>query len=515
MIDILARFPRARASVTHTCAAGVRKLQQTHSWRLLVSRAMRGQGSQALDWEDSVGAKPFPADPSLSQLEVAKDPKLMREIFQTHLRHLNGRTYQVRECRIQHIRYRRGRPCILQYALCLVEPDTGCERSQWVTGWMHPGRRTQAIWEELRRTDLGLGVPNTSPSFAPFSYILDLDMLVQVCPHDRRLPALPLLMTELPSKLEPLLLTQFGHGNWRTQEWDIELIRYRTEVRATLRLTVHARDAATNRAQEKHFYAKVYAHEETGRRTYQALRALWGKASAGGEDFTVGKPITYLRDLRTLLQQEASGISLRDILLLEQEDEADEAVRKVARALATLHLGPVDGLRRHRLRDEAAALKRRGEFLQWACPRLGPDIEKIVNAMVASLKEVAPTPAHRDLKPEHILLNGDRLTLVDLDSFARADPVLDVASLLAFLTNMPLHARFPHDQRRVQAIEQTFAEEYFAHVPKAWRTRLPLHYAGAVLRLATSLSHEQTPGWSDKVEVLIEQANDSLAGRVW
>jgi aminoglycoside phosphotransferase (APT) family kinase protein len=48
---------------------------------------------------------------------------------------------------------------------------------------------------------------------------------------------------------------------------------------------------------------------------------------------------------------------------------------------------------------------------------------------VASLEKVPATLIHRDLNQDHILLAGDRLSLVDLDNFAAADPVLDVANV--------------------------------------------------------------------------------------
>ena len=78
--------------------------------------------------------------------------------------------------------------------------------------------------------------------------------------------------------------------------------------------------------------------------------------------------------------------------------------------------------------------KRRGDYnlesiLRWACPHLGAEIEETVGAVVASLEEVLPAPNHRDLKLDHILLDGDHTSLVGLDNFAAADPVLDVANV--------------------------------------------------------------------------------------
>jgi hypothetical protein len=207
-----------------------------------------------------------------------------------------------------------------------------------VSGSIYARGRTRQIFEKLQRSDLGQEIPDTSSIFAPFSYIPDLEMLVQVFPCNRRLPALPLLMAGPPRELEPLLIARFGSGDWQAEAWNIEPVRYRAELRATLRLTVGAQDAATNRTEEKRFYAKVYRNQEKGERTYQVLRKLWDRASAGGVDFTVGRPIAYLKNFRVLLQEEATGSTLKDILL--QGDQAIPAVRKTARALASLHLVP-------------------------------------------------------------------------------------------------------------------------------------------------------------------------------
>ena len=452
------------------------------------------------------GVEPFLADPALPGLVIAGDPEAMLDVFQRHLRSF-GRPHRLRYCRLSRVRYRRADRCVLQYTLGLVEPDTGRERSEWVTGVMHAGDRTRRIWDKLRSADLGR-IPHAFTTFEPFSFVPDLGMLVQAFPYDRRLPTLPLLMAGPPPELEPSLLARFGPGDWHAVAWNVEPIRYRAGLGATLRLTARARNPATGEARDGRFYVKIYRDEEEGEQTNRTLRAFW--EAADGEGFGVGRPIAYSGDLRALLQEEAPGVSLREILLRDREWPVP--TREAAAALAALHLSCAPTTRRHRSQDEVAAIERTGNLLRWSCPQLGERISAAVGAVTAGLGEAPTAPTHRDLKPEHILLNGDRPYLLDLDWFAEADPLLDCAGLLAGLASMPL--RFDVPRKRSQKAARAFAGEYFARVPRAWHDRFPVSYAGAVLKEAVGFFRRQEPGWPDKVAILVREAEDSLAGTV-
>ena len=452
----------------------------------------------------------FPADPGLPQLKDASDPELMRDLFRGHLSPLPGRVYHIQDCLLSWVRYLRGVRCMLQYTLRLVEPGTGRERSQWVTGVIYAEDRAERIWRKLRAAHPRQEAPQAFLTFEPVSFIPGLSMLVQVFPYDHRLPAVPLLMAGPPRDLESLFSTRCGRDDWGVDVWNIEPIRYRAGARAVLRYEAEIRDAATGGRKERRFYVKVCRGEE-GERTYQVLQALWKRAEAGGEGFTVGKPIAYLPNLHALLQEESPGTSLGEVLL--QDREIPLAARRIAQALATFNQDDVPTTRRHSREDEISDLKWVGNMLQWACPQLSAEVDRIIGAVVAGLEEVPPGPTHRDLKPDHLLLDGDRLALLDLDFLAEADPVLDPATLLAHLCSMPLRFPLPNDRARMAA--RTFAEEYFVHVPKAWRRRLPLHYAGAALKEAVGFFRRQDPQWCEKIAVMVGEARDSLAGRLW
>ena len=450
-------------------------------------------------------------DPSFPQLQVAGDPESMRGVFQEHLRPLNNKAYHVRDCRLSRIRYRRGNRCVLQYTLRLAAADTGSERIQWVTGVMYADDKTRRKWEKLR-VSYPKDVSEIISTFEPFSFIPELGMLVQVFPYDRRLPTLPLLIAEPLPELESPLLARFGPGSWRTELWNVEPVRYRAELGAALRLTVQGQDDATGKRIERRFYAKVYRDEGQGQQTHKVLRKLWSQAGANGEAFTVVRPVSYLSDFRALILEEAPGMTLEEILL--GESDPNQAVRRAAQALAAFNQGDAPArTREYLLADHEAVLERARRLLEWACPQMRLEVESIIEGVLGGLEEVPLGPTHRDLKPDHIFVDGERTIFIDLDSFAKADPVLDPAHLLARLAAMP--ALFPVPRQRARTAAREFAEEYFAHVPSTWQDRLPFHYAGTLLEVAHGFFRRQAPDWPDSIAGLVEEARASLAGGVW
>ena len=127
-----------------------------------------------------------------------------------------------------------GARCTLQYSLRLVEPRTGCKRNQWVTGVIYAEDRSRQIWKKLRAADPGQQIPEAFQTFEPVSFIPDLNMVVQVFPYDRRIPALPFMMAASPHDLGSLFFTPSRPGEWHADVWNIEPIWYRAGARAVL-----------------------------------------------------------------------------------------------------------------------------------------------------------------------------------------------------------------------------------------------------------------------------------------
>jgi len=224
----------------------------------------------------------------------------------------------------------------------------------------------------------------------------------------------------------------------------------------------------------------------------------------------VVRAIAYLDELRTLVLEEAAGTALQQLLVQGRDPEA--AVRVVARAVAAFNQDDLSIRRPHPLVEQFYDVKRASTLVQWACPELRAEAKAITAAVVGGLKEVPPAPIHRDLKPDHIFLEGDRVIFIDLDSVALGDPVRDPAHLFAHITARVGVDSLPQEQAHIAA--SAFVEEYFAHAPDAWRKQFPLHCAGALIEVAGGIFKRQEPHWAEKVAACVEAAQSALSGEL-
>lgn len=443
----------------------------------------------------------LPLDVDLPGLQAAWDPTHMRNLFEGVLRPRGGARFDIVDCRLSGFRYRQGTRAIILYALRLRGEVGGPTVEQWITGTIYPGKRAKRRYRRITTEVEQMSLPSSLP-FAPVDFVPELNMLVQLFPVDRYLPTLPALAAGPPPELEAKLLETFGPGRWQVKCRNVAPVRYRASFGATLRYTLEAQETVTGRRLSKSFYAKVY--RDSGMQTYKLLSSVAQQTASG--DFDAVRPLVYLNDLRTVVLHAAPGKSL-DLALLDGRPVA-EASALVASALASMHQGnlQVDG---YRSRDDVMhRVHRATTLIHWACPELGPALRDITAALDARLGEQPRHPAHLDAKPEHIFLDGDRVTLIDLDSCSLGDPVHDPASLVARLQALPHLSSMTEAAARVAA--GALVDSYFDRVPTAWRTRLGPAYACAALKVALFFVQHQRAGWRVPTTTFVSRAGRAL-----
>lgn len=444
----------------------------------------------------------FPEDPDVPQLSVATNPTLMLEMFRSHLKPVSGKVFHIDACTPFRFRCRQaGSRHVLQYTLRVTELSTGRCWNQWVTCLLYAdggnARRFEAMKDQVRDT----GIPESAMTFAPVEYIPSLQMIVEVYPYDRKLRSLGRVVDGAVQGLDASLLGRLGPGDWRVEERRVEPTRYRTEFGAAFRYTIRGHDTISARNENVRCYLKVYRNEH-GAHTSQILQSLSATMRGGETRYSVVEPISYFSELRTLAIEEAPGISLTQVLLTKP-DPSDE-LKQVARAVAGLNQDELPLRRRHLLADQLAEVERASALVKWACPQLQDMVQGIYDAVVEGTDEGGPAPIHGDLKPDHIFLSGERVTFIDLDWAAMADPLLDPAQLIAYIKGrVGLDSISPE---RTEAARTTFVEEYFRLVPESWQRRFPLHCASALLEVAAGIFRRQEISWPEKIEAVISAA---------
>jgi hypothetical protein len=441
----------------------------------------------------------FPIDSKLPELAVAANPRAMRDVF-ARLFVAEAVPFAVEDCRISRIRYRQHTRCFVQYALTLRNTATGESTEQWASGTMYAedGRAARLWHESASRTDCQWRF-----QIAPAGFVPELRMAIDFFPHDRKLPHATRLTNARDARLDEAVLRAFGAGAWTIARWIAEPVRYREHLALVVRYTVDAIERRSGAEAQKTFFVKTYPDGDQPRRVYQQLCTLARHAASSSIGVRVDAPTACLDHLNALLIERTTGRPLDDLLTHGDDAAVDAAICETARALATFNQSDAPTPRIYTAENHRSAIVRAERVLRSACPELADLLSAIVREVSAGLSDTLARPTHRDMKPEHVLLEPSGPAFIDLDSCAAADPVLDPALMLARFTAL---AGRGGDAARLHRARALFAREYFAHVPADWRQRLRPYYAGALLEVAAGIFHRQEDAWRPRVAALADAA---------
>lgn len=452
-----------------------------------------------------------------SDQALLQDAEGMRAFLQGQLRSAEGTVFDIRSCEIDYIRQSATRN-VVQYTLGLGWNDAAETSSQIVTVVSYGGDRTQKQWLRLMQGDPKARKPVGPLALLPVAYVPEFDLLLQVFPYDSRLPGLVDLING-SSDIFASLLVDADTGYWEAESWDAEVLRYRPDMRAMVRLDIEARQRKTGNLARRRGYAKVYREGQDGSQAFRLQRALWERTQDGEGGFAVAQPVIYIESMRTLLVKEASGERLLQVVRRRGPAEAEDAIRSAARAVAGMHqvalpegLLPVGQMEKQaQLADVAAGLAKKA-------PVQAAAIEELVAAIGQAMEDAPVAPTHFDLKQGHILLNGGLATILDFDKMALGNPLVDVANLAATLSAEREGSQV-RTERRADLLE-AFVDEYFAYAPEGWRAQFPANFALAALLEAGTTGRGQRgraelDDRAGRVVSALMQAQRALGGELW
>jgi hypothetical protein len=451
--------------------------------------------------------------------EITVDPVQMQEILARALLPTAGSTVEVSECRVVSSRQHDGAGATVivarrnrdesqgsvLYDLTLIDRKSGETSERRVTGLSLGGMRTRRLWESTRAS-----VPADDQLSAghlrPYAYVPELDLLLQVFPNDIRLPAVARLIPGADAEIAAALAGGLGPGEWQVTSWTAETIQYRPDIRAIIRLDIQFADEASGQQIDTRYYAKVYREAEPARLAFHVQSEIYDAVQRAGAGVSVAKPTAYIAGLNTTITSAIPGTSLS--MLIREGGDVETAARSAARAMAAFHqLHASVPLRSSE--EDLRHLRDAQDVLHSRRPDLDGQVTTIIDAVADSLATAPSQLVHGDLKPEHFLIDGNMVGLIDLDFSALADPITDVAYLMTLLGRLEERSRRWGEAAGVA--RRAFLDEYFLHVPASWRTRLGVHHAMMSVQKAGSLSQQAAPnGEEDLVASIISEGQALL-----
>jgi Phosphotransferase enzyme family len=339
---------------------------------------------------------------------------------------LNGALAGLERCRPLYARYRPGRRLLVLYELDLDGASTLAHLTMV--------RRPEKLWGRI----VAAGLADRARRVPELGGVLEL------FPADVGLPGLAGAMARGPA----------------------ELVRYKPGRRAVLRYD----DA----------YGKLRAD------TAGALHVALGRQLIE-LGIPTPAPLAYLPELRMTLHEELRGTRLAEL----RGPELETWMEPVAEALAQLHATTVPGLPAHSMEQELEDLRAAADTAAALLPYRRADVEALLARLVASLAAWPPGTAtiHGSFHDDQVLVGDDGVSLLDLDSAAVGEPLLDVGHFASYLA----------------AAGETAARERFLAACGA-PPGASLFEAAALLRWSSLPFRNLEPDWPAAVERRLDLA---------
>ena len=194
--------------------------------------------------------------------------------------------------------------------------------------------------------------------------------------------------------------------------------------------------------------------------TFQLQKVLWNNGFGGDELDTVRvpEPVGIIPDLHLWLQRKVPGQSAS---LLLAGAGSEDLPRRIARAINEIHQANVPATRRHTISDELHILQERLCIVEGLHPEWSTRLKKIYSdceRLSRLITDPKNTYIHRDFYPEHVLVDGEFLYLLDFDLYCAGDPGLDMGNFIGHLTEQALRTR--RNPEAFRAVEKELEDRF-------------------------------------------------------
>lgn len=244
-------------------------------------------------------------------------------------------------------------------------------------------------------------------------------------------------------------------------------------------------------------YAKAYT-DRLGLYSYEALRALWTDGFGPRSSHHVPEPLGFIPEENLLLMRRAEGTPLAELLFAQEElgENVIEATRAGARWLAQLHSSDMPFLDVEPACERIKIFKL-GDMLAKASTAYPEQVNFLLD-LLQKVRRLAPegssterlTPTHGQYTPANIYLNGDQVSVIDLDRLCLSDPAKDVAMFVHRIKSLLFKDAM--DTIKADRIVREFLGEYRKIAPENLRN-LPYYTALYALKGLAKIAKDRGP----------------------
>lgn len=292
--------------------------------------------------------------------------------------------------------------------------------------------------------------PDRIPVHDPFSATTD--------------PALP----TVPLALNPAAVAEeFKRGlprlageQGRVEVKSIHVIRHKPGKRCVVEYDIRVERPGQKRLKTK-LIGKIRARRY-GTEGYRLQDAFWqaGLQRPCPDHIAVPEPIGVIPAFRMWLQRRVNGVTATQLI---GGPEGPVIAARIADAIHKVHRAGVPAEKSHSMADELRILHECLPRVTALRPELAPRIDRLL-AGCARLGAGLPAPMacgiHRDFYPAQVVIDAERLWLLDFDLYCLGDPGLDLGNFIGHITEESLRTQGDPTawSASERAMEQRFVE---------------------------------------------------------
>jgi aminoglycoside phosphotransferase (APT) family kinase protein len=376
-----------------------------------------------------------------------------------------------------YVRYKPQTSCLVAYRLHVAGAET------LVYAIAHAGDAQDKLAKAEQWCEIGSALGPGCLTVAT------LGLVIYGFPTDRELKALHKLAD--PTTRQQLFERLLPDS---PQFWKSDLIhlRYKPERRYVARLQAEGRQVLV-----KFYNVHDYPNAALAARAFSSKQALHVVPLLGHSDKYQVQAWAWL-----------AGQPLDEAL--PSTPGTAKMLHQVACALAMLH-----GKKRSRLMPyppaaEIAAVQMAAAAVAAICPQWTVRAQDLAGRLTQQFESTTfrPCAIHSDFSADQVLLLDDeRVVLLDLDNAGMGDPMSDLGAFVAKLKQDALHGLLP--RARADHLVGEFVQAYRSLAPHTWdATRFYTQTAARLLRLASEPFRQRKANWVDAVEATLHLAEE-------